>query len=76
MRKLQVTGEGGIDSLRLADAPVPEPGEGKIGVRVTALSLNHRGLTMAKLVPPGTPLPPFTPDVWATGSPRCSSSAW
>lgn len=61
MKQLQVTGEGGIDSLRLVEAPVPEPGEGEVVVRVTAASLNHRDLTMARLAAPGSPATPFVP---------------
>lgn len=60
MRALQVTGNGGLDSLRLNELPKPAPGPGEIVVKVTAASLNHRDLTMSKGAAPGTPEPPFT----------------
>lgn len=61
MKALQVTQGGGIDSLRFNELPVPVPGAGEIVVKVTAASLNHRDLTMAKGAAPGTPETPFTP---------------
>jgi len=61
MKQLRVTGQGGVDSLSFADAPVPEPQSGEVIVKVAAASLNHRDLTMVKLKAPGTPVPPFTP---------------
>lgn len=61
MLQLQVTGKGGIDSLRLVELPVPDPLEDEVVVRVTAASLNHRDLTMTNLTVPGTPATPFVP---------------
>lgn len=61
MKLLQVTGEGGIDSLRFTENAIPTPAAGEVIVRVTAASLNRRDLTMIDLKAPGTPKPPFTP---------------
>jgi NADPH:quinone reductase-like Zn-dependent oxidoreductase len=61
MKRLSVTGNGGIESLGFTDVPIPEPRPGEVVVKVAAASLNHRDLTMAKLKAPGTPATPFTP---------------
>lgn len=60
MQLLEVTGEGGIDSLRFSERPVPSPGPGEVVVKVAAASLNHRDLTMTNLGA-GAPPTPFTP---------------
>jgi NADPH:quinone reductase-like Zn-dependent oxidoreductase len=60
MQVLEVTGAGGIDSLRFAERPVPSPGPGEVVVKVSAVSLNHRDLTMINLGA-GAPPPPFAP---------------
>jgi NADPH:quinone reductase-like Zn-dependent oxidoreductase len=61
MKRLSVTGKGGIESLSFTDVPIPEPRPGEVVVKVAAASLNHRDLTMANLKAPGTPTTPFTP---------------
>jgi NADPH:quinone reductase-like Zn-dependent oxidoreductase len=61
MRQLEVTGENGIDSLALVEVPRPDPGPGKVLIRVSAASLNHRDLSMAGLKAAGTPPLPFVP---------------
>ena len=44
MRVFQIEGDWGIDNLRLAERPDPEPGPGEVLVRMTAASLNARDL--------------------------------
>ncbi|HTB98636.1 MAG TPA: NAD(P)-dependent alcohol dehydrogenase [Terracidiphilus sp.] len=47
MRVAQVP-QFGIDSLELADRPMPEPGPGEVLVRVRAVSFNYRDLLMVQ----------------------------
>ncbi|KRB79438.1 NADPH:quinone oxidoreductase [Sphingomonas sp. Root710] len=47
MRALTVSAPWGIDSIRLADAPIPVPGPGEILLRMRAISLNFRDLLIA-----------------------------
>jgi len=44
MRSFQVGDQKGLDSLRLAERPVPEPGPGEVRIAVKASALNHRDL--------------------------------
>jgi NADPH:quinone reductase-like Zn-dependent oxidoreductase len=44
MRSYQVGDQKGLDSLKLGERPVPEPGPGEVRVAVRASSLNHRDL--------------------------------
>jgi NADPH:quinone reductase-like Zn-dependent oxidoreductase len=43
----------GIDTITIADAPIPQPGPGEALVRLTAATLNFRDLIMAKGLIPG-----------------------
>lgn len=43
----------GIDTLRVTDAPTPEPGPGEARVRLHAATLNFRDVIMAKNLIPG-----------------------
>jgi NADPH:quinone reductase-like Zn-dependent oxidoreductase len=61
MQVLEVTGEGGLDSLAFAEKPVPRPAPGEVVVKVAAAALNHRDLSMVNLMVPATPEPPFIP---------------
>lgn len=40
--KQWTTALDGVDKLALGEAPVPEPGEGEVLVRIEAVSLNYR----------------------------------
>ena len=44
MNVMQSEGTGGLDGLRLAERPVPEPGTGEVLVKMRAASLNYRDL--------------------------------
>lgn len=48
MRAWQITREFGIDNLALVNRPDPQPGPGRIVVRVRATSLNYRDLITVK----------------------------
>ena len=41
MRAIQIEEFGGPDVLRLADLPVPEPGDGEVLIRVSAVGVNY-----------------------------------
>lgn len=45
MRAWQITSDGGVDALTLADVPLPEPGPGEVRIRMLANSINYRDLT-------------------------------
>lgn len=45
MRVWELTSHDGIDGLRMADRPSPEPGPGEIRVRISANSINYRDLS-------------------------------
>lgn len=45
MRAWQITSDGGVDALTLADVATPEPGPGEVRVRMHANSINYRDLT-------------------------------
>ena len=67
MKTIELRDSFGIDSLVLADRPIPTPGEGEILLKVNAASLNYRDL----LVVDGTFFPdlqfPFVPASDAAG---------
>lgn len=46
-RAVEVTGTG-IDSIRLGERPVPEPGPGEVLIRVRAATLNYRDLAIVE----------------------------
>jgi NADPH:quinone reductase-like Zn-dependent oxidoreductase len=46
MRALELSGDFGLENLKLVDAPDPTPGHGEVLVRMTAVSLNYRDLLM------------------------------
>lgn len=48
MRAYEIVSDGGIDSLRLAERPTPEPRHGEVLVRMRASSLNYRDLMMVR----------------------------
>lgn len=41
MRQVQFTGPGGPEVIKLADAPVPQPGPGQVLIRVAAAGINR-----------------------------------
>ena len=45
MKAYEIVGTEGIDALRLADRPTPEPGPGEVLVRIRASSINYRDLS-------------------------------
>jgi NADPH:quinone reductase-like Zn-dependent oxidoreductase len=45
MRAYEIIGAEGIDALRLAERPTPQPGPGEVLVRVRASSINYRDLS-------------------------------
>jgi NADPH:quinone reductase-like Zn-dependent oxidoreductase len=48
MRRYEVRGRFGLDSLIITEQPDPEPGPGQVLVRVRACSLNYRDLLVVK----------------------------
>lgn len=58
MKAYEIQGSFGLDHLRLAERPDPEPGPGELLVRVDAVSLNRRDLmTVEGHYNPKQPLP-------------------
>ncbi|MDX1503003.1 MAG: NAD(P)-dependent alcohol dehydrogenase [Thermoanaerobaculia bacterium] len=58
MRVIEIEGSFGLDNLRLAERPEPEPGPGQVLVAMRAASLNYRDLMMVRgLYNPRQPLP-------------------
>jgi NADPH:quinone reductase-like Zn-dependent oxidoreductase len=57
MKAYEITETHGIDGLKLADRPTPQPGYGEVLVRVRATSLNYRDLATVKGFVPGLKLP-------------------
>ena len=48
MRVYELQDAGGIDSLKVLERPVPQPGPGEILVRIRAMTLNYRDLVTLK----------------------------
>ena len=48
MKVWQIVGDGGIDTLEMAERPSPEPGPGQVRVRVRANSINYRDLNTVR----------------------------
>lgn len=58
MKAYEIVSGDGIDALKLADHPSPEPGHGEVLVRMRASSLNYRDLlTVSDPVARGLPFP-------------------
>lgn len=67
MRALLCRELGGIDSLELGDLPTPEPGKGKVLIKVTAAGLNFADLLMIKGQYQEKPDLPFSPGLEIAG---------
>ncbi len=48
MKVVEIQGGFGLESLRLAERPVPEPGPGQVRLAMKAVSLNYRDLMLAR----------------------------
>jgi NADPH:quinone reductase-like Zn-dependent oxidoreductase len=58
MRAWEITTGDGVDTLNMAERPVPEPGPGQVAIKVHASSINYRDLTMIEdPISRGLPLP-------------------
>jgi NADPH:quinone reductase-like Zn-dependent oxidoreductase len=58
MKTYEIVSPDGIDTLRLADRPIPEPGPRQVQVRINASSINYRDLgTVSDPGPRGIPYP-------------------
>jgi len=58
MTVAEIAGRFGLDHLKLATRPVPEPGPRQVRVRVRAVSLNYRDLLLVRgIYNPKQPLP-------------------
>lgn len=58
IRVAEITERFGLDNLKLASRPVPEPGPRQVRVRVRAVSLNYRDLLLVRgIYNPKQPLP-------------------
>jgi NADPH2:quinone reductase len=65
MKAVRVHEFGGTEALRYEDAPVPEPGEGEVRVKIEAAGLNFIDIYHRTGSYPGKP--PITPGVEAAG---------
>jgi NADPH:quinone reductase-like Zn-dependent oxidoreductase len=61
MRALEVTGDWGLDNLRVVEHPDPTPGPGQVLVRMRAASLNFRDLLMVNGAYSAAARPPIIP---------------
>ncbi|MBI2963926.1 MAG: NAD(P)-dependent alcohol dehydrogenase [Deltaproteobacteria bacterium] len=61
MKRYELRGMNGVESLQVADAPMPTPGPGEALVRVHAVSLNYRDLLVVSGMYPGSPPLPLVP---------------
>ena len=58
MKVLQIEGAFGLENLRFAERPDPQPGPGQLLLRMSAAALNYRDLLMVRgLYNPKQPLP-------------------
>ncbi len=48
MLAYEIQNDGGIDALRTAERPSPEPGPDQIKVRLAASSINYRDLNTVR----------------------------
>jgi NADPH2:quinone reductase len=58
---------GGVEALRVAERPQPEPGPGEVRLDVRACGVNFADLLQRQGSYPGGPRPPFTPGLEAAG---------
>lgn len=76
MKRMQFTGYGGPEKLRLVDTPIPTPGQQQLQIRVSATSINpidwklHSGMLrwVKPLRFPSTPCFDFSGTVTGTGA--------
>jgi NADPH:quinone reductase-like Zn-dependent oxidoreductase len=68
MRAIVVHQGGGPEVLQLEEVPDPEPGEGRVVVRVEAAAVNHFDLTQRRDPAAVGASPPYTPGVDAAGT--------
>lgn len=66
-RRLLIEGPGGVDSLRMVEAAVPELSPDEVRVAVRAFSLNFADLLCVKGLYPTMPAYPFTPGFEVSG---------
>lgn len=58
MRQIIVAGHGPPSRLRLEEVPIPEPGKGKLRIRVCAAGINFADILVRRGAYPGGPRPP------------------
>lgn len=68
MRAIVVHEGGGPEVLRLEEVPDPQPGEGRVLVRVEAAAVNHFDVNQRRAPEATGATPPFTPGVDAAGT--------
>jgi len=51
MRAVVIESHGGLETLRVTDAPMPQPGRGEVRIRVRACALNHLDTWVRRGVP-------------------------
>jgi len=61
MRALEVTGDWGLDNLKVVERPDPAPGPGEVLVRMRTASLNFRDLLMVNGAYSAAARPPIVP---------------
>ena len=60
MRAMVLDGGAGLENLKLAQRPSPEPGPGEVVVRLSAASINYRDLATVTMMAPSRPLIPLS----------------
>jgi NADPH2:quinone reductase len=67
MKAVFVTRYGGPDVLQFGEAPLPEPGQDQVLVRVHCIGLNFADIVGRFGAYPGTPKPPYIPGLEFSG---------
>ena len=67
MRAVRIEEFGGLEVVKLADMPQPQPGPDEVRIAVHAASVNFADTLMVKGKYQATPTPPFTPGMEVAG---------
>ncbi len=67
-RTVVISKRGGPDVLRLVEAPLPEPADGEVRVKIAACGVAFADVLMREGLYPGVPRPPFAPGYDVVGT--------